>query len=72
MNRVNEKISRSGKSQGEISQALVMINLRLCAFQLRKTSYRPSAKSGGQMDGQADGRTRLVTTTGIRQNFGEA
>ena len=44
MNRVNEKISRSEKNQGEISQALVMINLRLCAFQLRETSYRPSAK----------------------------
>ena len=76
MNRVNEKICRSEKSQGhrghrkvkcEMSQALVMINLYVKL--IVHSSYAKqviSAKSGGQTDGQ----THLVTTKGIRQSFG--
>ena len=80
MNRVNKKNCRSEKSQGhrghrkvkcEISQALVMINLYV-KFNVHSSYVKQVIvlKSGGQTDGRADGRTRLVTTIGIRQNFG--
>ena len=66
MNRVNEEICQSGKSQGhrghrkvkcEISQALVMINLYV-KFKVHSSYAKQiiSAKSGGQTDGRTDGR----------------
>ena len=78
MNRVNEKICRSEKSQGhrghrkvkcEMSQALVMINLYV-KFNVHSSYAKQaiSAKSGRQ----TGGRTRLVTTISIRQVLAEA
>ena len=75
MNRVNENNCRSEKSQGQrgyrkvkcaISQALVMINLYV-KFNVHSSYVKQVIvlKSGGQ----TDGRTRLVTTIGIRQNL---
>ena len=85
MNRVNEKMCRSEKSQGhrghrkvkcEISQALVMISLYV-KFNVH-SSYAKQVivlnvadrRTYRRTDGRTDGRTRLVTTIGIRQNFG--
>ena len=76
MNRVNENNCRSEKSQGQrgyrkvkyaISQALVMINLYV-KFNVHSSYVKQVIvlKSGGRTDGW----TRLVTTIGIRQNFG--
>ena len=81
MNHFNEKICRSGKSQGhrghrkvkcEISQALVMINLYV-KFNVH-SSYAKQVivlkLAGGQTDGRTGGRTLLMTTISIRQSFG--
>ena len=84
MNRVSKKNCRSEKSQGhrghrkvkcEIRKALVMINLYV-KFNVHSSYVKQVMvlKSGRQTDGRTDertdGRTRLVTTIGIRQNFG--
>ena len=77
MNCVNEKICRSEKSQGhrghrkvkcENSQALVMINLYV-KFNVH-TSYAKQVIVLKVADGRTAGRTRFVTTIGIRQSFG--
>ena len=77
MNRVNEKNCRSEKSQGhrghrkvkcEMSQALVIINLYV-KFNVH-SSYAKQVIVLKVADGRTDGRTRLVTTIGIRQSFG--
>ena len=77
VNRVNKKNCRSKKSQGhrghtkvkcEISQALAMIDLYV-KFNVHSCYVKQVIvlKSGGQTDERADGRTRRVTTIGIRQ-----
>ena len=75
--RINEKNCRSEKSQGhrghrkvkcEMSQALVMINLYV-KFNVH-SSYAKQVIVLKVADGRTDGRTRLVTTIGIRQRFG--
>ena len=77
MNRGNEKICRSEKSQGhrghrkvkcEISQALVMINLYV-KFNVH-SSYAKQVIVLNVDDRRTAGRTRLMTTIGIRQSFG--
>ena len=73
---MNEKICRSEKSQGhrghrkvkcEIGQALVMINLYV-KFNVH-SSYAKQVIVLKVADRLRDGRARLVTTIGIRQNF---
>ena len=73
MNRVNEKICRSGKSQGhrgheevkcELSPALVRINLYVM-FNLRFTYAKQVIVLK-----VVDRRARLMTTLDIRQNIG--
>ena len=81
VNRVNEKICRSEKSQGhgghrnvkcKVSQALVMIHLYK-KFNVH-SSYAKQVLvlkvADRRTDGPADGRTRLMTTIGIDQNVG--
>ena len=84
MNRVNKKNCRSKKSQGhrghrkvkcEISQALVMINLCVkfnvhCIYAEQVIVLKSGGQTDGRKDGRTDERTCLVTTIGIRQNFG--
>ena len=74
---MNEKICRSEKSQGhrghrkvkcEICQALVMINLYV-KFDVH-SSYAKQVIVLKVADRLRDGRARLVTTIGIRQNSG--
>ena len=73
MNRVNEKICPSKKSQGrkghrkvkcEISQASVMINLYVM-FKVHSTYAKQVIElkvADRRTDGEADGQTTLMTT----------
>ena len=81
VNRVNEKICRSKKSQGhrghrkvkcEISQASVMITLyvKLNVHSTDTKQVIVLKVANRRTHERADGRTRLMTTIGIRQNFG--
>ena len=76
MNRVNEKMCRSKKSQGhrdtrkikcEISQALVMINLYV-KFNVH-SGYAKQVIVLKVAYRRTDGRTRLVTTIGISRGL---
>ena len=75
MNRVNEYICLSEKSQGhrgdrkvkcEISQAFVMMYVK---FIVHSTCAKQFIVLNVE-DRRADGRSRLMTTIGIPQNFG--